>query len=198
LFNAERRQYRVAPWPLATRHGKRRILEVGRREGRHVIQLVKQGARDLGQGGDLFLWRHRHMEVERLAKTTCRRQAENRRPHEGEEFEQVARRHDVEAEPRCHRRRMANQRQAAIGAEAGVGGGNALDAAVRSAPQGAACRRDQGRPGREGRRHPRWIAQANCTMQFAFVAITLGDHETPTRRQEIHGCLSPVRRPGGG
>ena len=92
VIDAQRRQHGVAPRPLAARHGRGGVLEFRRGQRRHVLELVEQRARDLGQGGDFFFRRGRHAEIERLAQAARRRQAEARRPHEGEELEKVARR----------------------------------------------------------------------------------------------------------
>ena len=158
VIDAQRGQHGIAPRPLAARHGRGGVLELGRGQRCHVVQLVEQCARDLGQGGDFFFRRRRHAEIERLAQAARRRQAEARRPHEGEELEKVARHQVVQPEPRRHRRRVADQRHAACGAERRGGGRQPLDRPVARAPQRPARGRDQGRPRRKGRMHERWIA----------------------------------------
>ena len=49
-------------------------------------------------------------KIERLAEAARRRQAEARRPHEGEEFQEIARAQILQSQARRHRRRMADQR----------------------------------------------------------------------------------------
>ena len=127
VIDAEGGQHRIAPRPLAARHGRGGILELGRGQRRHVFQLVEQRARHLGQGGHFFFRRGRHAKIERFAEPARRRQTEARRPHEGEEFQKVARRQVVQPEPRRDRRRMADQRQAARRAHRRVGRRQPLD-----------------------------------------------------------------------
>mgnify|MGYP003693536307 CR=1 FL=1 len=143
-------------WPRAM--AECGVLELGRGERCHVLQLVEQRARP--RAGRRLLPRASSARVRSSAsqKPARRRQAELRRPHEGEEFQKVARRQIVQPEPRRHRRRMADQRQAAGRAQRRVGRGQPLDRAVGRAPQGAARGRDQGRPGRKGEGTKRWIA----------------------------------------
>ena len=158
VIDAEGGQHRIAPRPLAARHGRGGVLEFGRGQRRHVFQLVDQRARHLGQGGHFFLRRGRHDKIERFAEPARRRQAEARRPDEGEEFQQVARRQVFQAEPRRDRRRMADQRPAARRAHRRVGRRQPLDRPVARTPQRPARGRDQGGPERKGRQHERWIA----------------------------------------
>ena len=156
VIDAERGQHGIAPRPVAARHGRGGVLELGRGEGCHVVQLVEQRARDLGQGGHFVFRRGRHAEIERLAQAARRRQAEARRPHEGEELQKVACRQVVQPEPRRDRRRMADQRQAARGAQGRVGGRQPFDrrrpprATTPRAPSRSGQARAKGEKARKG------------------------------------------------
>ena len=151
--DAQRGQHGVAPRPLPARHGERGFGELARGQRRHVLELVEQHGRHLRQGGDLFLGRRRHRQIERLAEAARRGQAELRRPHEGEELQKIERRQVVQAKPRRHRRRVADERRAGRRAHRGVGRLQPLDRAVGPAPQRAARGRDQGRPVVRGQHH---------------------------------------------
>ena len=134
FIDAERVQHRIAPAPSATGHGQRRFLHFGRSEGSHVVELVEQRARELGQGGHLLLGRRGDFEAERLAQAAHGRQAEARRSHEGEEFEQVVCRKVFEPKPRRDRGRVADQRQGAGRPTPCIGTRQPFRRSVRRAP----------------------------------------------------------------
>ena len=129
-----------APRPVAARHGERDVLQIGRGQRRHVLELAEQRLCNPGQGGELVV----AGEIECFAQAAHRRQAEGRRPHEGVELQQVARRQRIEAEPRRRRRAVHDQRKAAGRTQRRFGRRQPLNLAVRAQPERAACGGQQG------------------------------------------------------
>ncbi len=146
-IDAERGQHILAPRPVAARHGERQVLEVGRGEGGHIVELAQQRAGRFGESDQLILGRGGQRQIECLAEAAHRGQAEGRGTHEGVKFQQVAGRQRIEAEPRRGRGPMADQREACARAQGGFGRRESLDLAVRRQPQRPARRGKEGGSG---------------------------------------------------
>ena len=199
---AERGQHGLAPCPLAARHAERHVGQLAVRQRRHVLELVEQDARRLGQAGRLLLGRLGHRQVERLGEAARRRQAELCRPHEGEQFEQVERRQVLEAEPGRDGGRVADEGRLRRGATGDLGRGQPLDppalrpVAFGRAPQRAARTRDEGRV--VGQRHHRQRDSTQCGREGGgrFRCSRRQDRgPTPAReRREAAATITLVHR----